>query len=378
MPKLTKRFVDLVALPAKGEKDLFFWDEDLSGFGLRVKPSGVKSYFVQYRADGTSRRMTLGRHGVLAADEARKLARQQLGSVAHGADPARERTKRRQAPTVRDLAADYLERYAIPNKRESSLRNDRQMLDKIILPKLGAMKVADVTRRDIEPMLIEMKATPYRANRVRALTSKMFRLAEQWDWVSVNPTKGIPKYQEEPRERWLSHEEIARLASVLDRHPNQRGAAIIRLLLLTGARKSEVMGATWDQFDLDRGVWTKPAHFTKQRRLHRVPLSDAAVDLLKKLREQTPHLEQFLFPGHVDGKPIQCIKKFWSEVRAAAGLSDVRIHDLRHTFGSHLASEGYTDAIIGRLMGHTQTQTTRRYSHLADDPLRDAVNKVRI
>jgi integrase len=378
MPKLTKRFVDLVALPVKGEKDLFFWDEDLSGFGLRVKQSGVKSYFVQYRADGTSRRMTLGRHGVLAADEARKLARQQLGSVAHGADPARERTKRRQAPTVRDLAADYLERYAIPNKRESSLRNDRQMLDKIILPTLGAMKVADVTRRDIEPMLVQMKATPYRANRVRALTSKMFGLAVEWEWCEGNPVNGIAKYGEHKRERWLSPEEMARLVDVLARHPNQRAAAVVRLLMLTGARKSEVMHAEWGQFDLERGVWTKPAHFTKQKRSHHFPLSDAAVALLRELRAAAPANARFVFPGDVAGQPIQCIKKFWAEIREAAKIPDARLHDLRHTFASHLVSSGVSLPIVGRLLGHTQAQTTERYAHLADDPLREAVNRLRI
>jgi len=378
VPKLTKRFVETLVPPQRGAADVFYWDDDLPGFGLRVKPSGVRSYMLQYRQHGTSRRMTLGRHGVLTADEARRLARQQFGSVAHGADPARERADRRRAPTVKDLADDYLERYAVPNKRESSIRNDRQMLDGIILPRLATLKVGEVARRDIEPLLIAMKTTPYRANRVRALLSKMFGLAEQWGWCTGNPVKGIAKYGEERRERWLSPDEVARLAEVLARHPNQRAATVVRLLLLTGARKTEVMHASWDQFDLERAVWTKPAHFTKQKRAHHFPLSDAAVALLTDLRRQAPGDARFLFPGEVPGQPIQDIKKFWSEVRVSVGVADARLHDLRHTFASHLVSSGVSLPIVGRLLGHTQAQTTERYAHLADDPLREAANRFRI
>lgn len=378
LPKLTKRFVDTLRPPAPAATDLFYWDEEIKGFGIRVKSSGVKSYLVQYRQDGKSRRMTLGKHGTLTTDEARKLARQRLGSVAHGEDPAQERAARRKAPTVQELADDYLERYAVPNKRESSVRNDRQMLARIVLPRLAGLKVADVARRDIEPMLIQMKTTPYRANRVRALLSKMFGLAEQWGWRADNPVKGIPKYDEQKRERWLSPEELERLASILDQHPNQRAANIVRLLLLTGARKTEVMHATWDQFDFERGVWIKPAHTTKQKRTHHFPLSELALTLLRSIRAAADPEARFLFPGDVLGQPIQDIKKFWNEVRAAANISDTRLHDLRHTFASHLVSSGVSLPIVGRLLGHTQPQTTERYAHLADDPLREAANRFRM
>ena len=371
MPKLTKRFVDL-ALP--GEKDLFYWDDDIPGYGLRIKPSGAKSYIIQYRNGRRSSRMTLGRHGVLTAEEARKLARQRLGSVAHGQDPAREKTEDRRAPTVKELAADYMERHAIPNKRPSSIRNDRQMIDTHILPKLGPYKAKEVSRRDVESILLAMKKTPYKANRVRALLSKMFSLAKDWGWRASNPVDGIPKYQEQKRERWLRQEELERLGKVLDSHPNQRAANIIRLLILTGARKGEVMTATWEQFDLQRGVWSKPAHTTKQKRTEHTPLSDAATALLKEMRRTAPEDATYLFPGEVPGQPIQDIKKFWAEASLLANLPDVRIHDLRHTFASHLVSNGVSLPIVGRLLGHTQPQTTQRYAHLADDPLREAAN----
>ena len=285
MPKLTKRFVDLIQPPASdAAKDFFFWDDELPGFGLRVKASGVKSYLLQYRQAGRSRRMTLGRHGVLTADEARRLARVQLGNVAHGKDPAQDRSDERRAPNIKELAADYMERHAIPNKRPSSVRNDQAMLDTIILPRLGALKVGEVSRRDVEAIVLAMKATPYRANRVRALLSKMFALAIAWGWRVDNPATGVAKYQEKNRDRWLREDELSRLAAVLEHHPNQRAANIVRLLVLTGARKGEVMGATWDQFDLERGVWTKPAHTTKQRRTEHTPLSRQAVALLRDVQ----------------------------------------------------------------------------------------------
>ena len=375
MPKLTKRYVDLLQ---PFEKDRFEWDDDLPGFGVRVKASGVKSYIIQYRQEGRSRRMTLGRHGVLAADEARKLAKQRLGDVAHGKDPVQERQERRQAPTMKDLAADYIERHAIPNKRPSSIKDDRSMLEKNILPNLANNKVKDVSRRDIETLLLDLKETPYRANRVRALLSKMFSLAVAWEWREHNPVLGIPKYQEEKRDRWLKEEELKRLTAVLSQHPNQRGANVIRLLILTGARKAEALNATWDQFDLERGEWTKPAHTTKQKRTEHVPLSDAAIVLLQGMKTVAGSDAKFLFPGEKKGQPLNCIKKFWAEVRDLAGLPGVRVHDLRHTFASHLVSGGASLPVVGRLLGHTQSQTTQRYAHLADDPLRKAANLIKL
>ncbi len=374
MARLTKRFIDLLTPAAN---DRFEWDDELPGFGVRVKPSGVKSYVVQYRKDGRSRRMTLGRHGVLTAEEARKLAKQHLGSVAHGKDPAQERTDSRTAPTVRELAEDYMERHATPNKRPSSLRNDKTMLRDIVLPALGPRKVREVSRRDIESILLQLKPTPYKANRVRALLSKMFSLAKGWGWCDANPVEGIAKYQEEKRDRWLNNEELSRLIDVLDKHPNQKCANIVRLLTLTGARKGEVMSATWDQFDLDRGTWTKPAHTTKQKRLEHVPLSTQATALLAEMKRGINDETAYVFPSRIAGQPVTEIKKFWDEVRTAARIKNVRIHDLRHTFASHLVSGGVSLPIVGRLLGHTQPQTTQRYAHLADDPLREAANKIR-
>lgn len=376
MAKLTKRFIDKLEPPSKNPaKDLLVWDDDIKGFGIRVKASGIKSYIIQYRDGRQSCRMTLGRHGVLTPEEARKAAKIELGKVAKGGNPARERKENRAAPNMRAFADDYMERHATPNKRPGPAREDRSMLDRIVLPKLGSRKVKDVTRRDIESLLLSLKDKPYQANRVRALLSKMFSLAVGWRWRTDNPVLGIPKFQEHKRDRWLRNDELARLRDALDDSPNQRAANVVRLLLLTGARRSEVMTATWDQFDLTRAVWTKPAHTTKQKRMEHVPLSSQALALLEAIRNEADKENPYVFPGNATGKPLIDIKKFWSDIRAKAKLGDVRLHDLRHTYASHLVSAGESLAIVGRLLGHTQPQTTQRYSHLADDPLRAATEK---
>ena len=372
MAKLTKRIVEALEIPTG--KDILLWDDLLPGFGLRVKASGTKSYIIQYRAaGGQSRRLTLGRHGILTPEEARTMARIELAKVAQGDDPAMVRKDERQAPSMRELATDYLERHAIPKKRPASVRDDRSMLDRFILPRLGAKKVRDVGRREMEALVLSLRATPYQANRVRALLSKMFSLAVGWGWRADNPVKGVEKFGEEKRDRWLKDDELARLFAVLDGHGNQRAANAVRLLLLTGARRSEVLKATWDQFDFERGVWRKPAHTTKQKRTEHLPLSGQAMALLSAIREDGAD-SQYVFPGKAPGKPLTDIKKFWQGVLVEAGIEDAHLHDLRHTHASHLVSSGMSLAIVGRLLGHTQAQTTHRYAHLADDPLRAAAD----
>ncbi len=373
--KLTKRTVESI-MPA--DQDILVWDEALPGFGVRVKPSGVRSYVVQYRnrKTGASRRMTIGQHGpLLTFDQAKKQARLILADAVRGADPVAERQAARQAPTMADLAADYLERHAIPKKRPNSVRNDQAMLQNIILPKLGRRKVEATTRRDIESIHVGMRDRPYQANRVLALLSKMFNLAISWQWRTDNPAKGIERYDEGKRDRYLTDDELRRLCDVLDRSPNRRAANAIRLQLLTGARLGEALMAEWTDIDFDRGVWTKPSHHTKQKRTEHLPLGPQALALLSEMREDSALESPFLFPGDAPGKPLQEIKKFWRSTMNEAGIAHYRRHDNRHTFASHLVSSGLSLEIIGRLLGHTNPTTTKRYAHLADDPLRAAASR---
>jgi integrase len=248
------------------------------------------------------------------------------------------------------------------------------MLKNYIRPALGSKRVDAVRRRDIERLHQHLKTTPYRANRVLALLSKMFSLAMEWDWRADNPCQGIKKFHEEKRDRWLKTDELRRLTDALGRSTNRRAGDAVRLLILTGARKGEVLKAEWSQIDFERGVWTKPSAHTKQKRTEHVPLSAAALALLSAMRELDP-AGRYLFPGNKPGEPLKDIKLFWPKICRDAGLESVRIHDLRHTFASHLVSSGTSLEMVGRLLGHTQAATTMRYSHLADDPLREAANR---
>jgi integrase len=201
----------------------------------------------------------------------------------------------------------------------------------------------------------------------------MFNLAIRRKWRADNPAVGVKRNFEDKRHRYLSPDEIARLVAALDGHPQRMSAAALRLLLLTGARRGEVLGATWDMFDLERGIWTKPSAHTKQRRLHRVPLSSPALELLRDLRKRANG--PYVFPGS-RGLPLREVKRTWASVCQTARLSDCRIHDLRHSFASILASSGASLPVIGRLLGHTQSATTDRYAHLFDEPLRIATEQV--
>lgn len=370
MPKMTKRFVE--SIKPTPEKTLKLWDSELKGFGLVVLPSGRRTYCIQYRTpQRILKRFKIGVHGQITTEEARNLARKKLASVTHGEDPAEQKKQVSALATMEELAINYIEGHGY-KKRPKSLREDYRFLQSFILPTLGHLKILHVTRRDIESLHKHLQNTPYQANRVLALLSKMFSLAVAWGRRHDNPAVGISKYQEEKRDRWLDQEELDRLWKVLDRHSDRMTTYVYKFLILTGARKGEALGATWDQFDLEKGVWTKPSHLTKQKKKEHLPLSEKAIEVLQIVKKRTPSGSVYVFPGRIEGQPLKEIKTFWKTVLKEAELENVRIHDLRHTHASHLVSSGLTLSIVGKLLGHTQISTTQRYAHLADQPLRQA------
>lgn len=370
MSKLTKRFVERITPDQK--ETLKFWDSELKGFGVVILPSGRRTYCVQYRnQQRVLKRLKIGVHGQITAEEARELAKKRLGQVAHGEDPAEEKKSFKKLATIKDLAEDYMERHGC-RKRPRSLKEDQILLKNIILPYLGDKKVEHVSRRDIETIHLRLEGTPYQANRFLALLSKMFSLAVVWGWREENPVKGIERYHEEKRDRWLNEQELNQLWEVLNRHPEHKASYAFKLLILTGARKNEVFQATWDQFNLEEGVWIKPSHITKQKKREHLPLSEKAIEVLQDLKKLTHDQSSYLFPGKINGKPLQDVRGFWEKMLKLANLKDIRIHDLRHTHASHLVSSGLSLTIVGKLLGHTQAATTQRYAHLADEPLRQA------
>jgi integrase len=370
MSKLTKRFVETIQ-PDPTET-LKYWDTELKGFGIIVLPSGRRTYCVKYRnADRIQKRFKIGVHGQITAEEARNLAKIHLGKVADGEDIAKQSKKVRDLPTFAELADDYIERHA-GKKSPTSVKEDKRFLKKILLPAFGSLKLESIDRRGIEDLHLRLSKTSTQANRVLSLLSRMFTLAMSWGWRQDNPVKGIQKYHEEKRERWLNHEELDRLWEVLNRYPQHLTAYVFKILILTGARSGETRKATWDQFDLEKGIWTKPSHTTKKKKMQHLPISSKAVRVLQEVTKFRKPDNPYVFPGRVKGQYLKEPKRFWATVTKAANLEDVHIHDLRHTHASHLVSKGLSLSIVGKLLGHTQAATTLRYAHLADEPLRQA------
>jgi integrase len=358
---------------------------------VRITAAGVVAFILNYRIVGRERRYTIGRYPELSADAARNEALELRAKIRKGVDPLQERDSSRTEPLVSDLAHDYIERHALPHKRPGSIRNDRQMLDRIVLPRLGRHRVSAITRRDVQALHNSRKATPYHANRVLSLLSKMFALAIEWGWRDDNPAEGVERFHEDRRERWLTKDELARLETALREYPDLETADALRLLILTGARSGELLKAEWPQFDLERGTWTKPSHHTKQNKIETVPLNRAAIAILTDLFERPR--SNYVFPGREQGSRVT-LRRPWIQVLKAAGLTTaeqvpgkhgrmltrhkptVRIHDLRHTFASHLVSSGQSLHIVGKLLGHTLPSTTARYAHLDDKALRASTNVV--
>lgn len=407
--RLSEGFVRKMLPPARGQ--CFVWDSELKGLAVRITARGAKAFVLDYRAEGRQRRITIGAHPDWSVQAARQAAKNLKRQVDTGRDPMGQRHAERAAPTIWDLWDRYRTEH-LPRKAARSQADERSMWERIILPRFGKTKLAAIDHAAIDAFhrdITNIRGTPVRANRVIEVLRKAFNLAIRWNWCEQNPVSGVRRNSEAKRERYLNKEEIAALARALNQHCEPVSANAIKLLMLTGARRGEVLNATWDMFDLENGVWTKPSAHTKQRRLHRVPLNGPALRLLTEMKKQVGQITEagnsstisYVFPG-ADRKPLGDIKRTWASVCRRAGLATqvekmgrdrkivkgkdgkpklvwqptVRIHDLRHSFASILVSAGASLPLIGQMLGHTQVQTTHRYAHLFDDPLRKAAETV--
>lgn len=378
---LTKRTITALA-PRVGEQ-FVVWDDTIAGFGVRVNPQGTKTFILKYRlTSGRVRWKTLGRVGTLALEKARRLAKEDIGIVAAGADPLQHKDTARDALTFSDVADHFIEDHVEARRKPATLRLYRLAIDGHLRPRLGAIPIADIGADDLLKVHHRLRATPYMANRVLAVASKMMNWAATAGYRGKGPhanlCEGIEKYREQARQRYLTPAELKRVGAALrvgERRERLSPSAVaaLRLLLLTGARVSEILSLRWRDVDLKTGALRLPDSKTGRKT---ILLSAPAVEILKTWPRFAK--SPFVFPGEGTGKRKGLhrvsLADPWAWIRRRAKLPDVRVHDLRHSYASIAVSSGQTLPIIGALLGHSQTQTTQRYAHLMADPLRVASN----
>lgn len=347
------------------------WDDETKGFGVRVNADGTKSYIAKYRIGLRQRKKTLGRVDVMKAEAARKAAIKLIAAANDGVDIIEDRKAAESQPRIHDLAdkfeCDYIPFHLKPSTQADYLRSIRLFIG----PRLGERHVATIARSEIAAFHQSMAKTPYQANRVLGTLSVMLTQAEIWGMRSegVNPCLRVKRFKEQKRERFLSSQEMARLAASLEEEEleSPAAAAAFRLLILTGCRLGEIQKLQWRDVDFEREEIRLSDSKTGQRTVY---LSPQGIALLKSIPRQTGN--PYVISGKCPGEYLTDLQKPWRRVRARAGLDDVRIHDLRHTFAANAASSGLSLPMIGKLLGHTQAQTTARYAHLAADPVRKA------
>lgn len=364
MAKLTKRTID--AAQADTERDYFIWDDDMPGFGLRVLKSGKKTYQIQYRKGGRTRRNSIGMHGTITPDEARKIAKETLGRVAKGDNPAEERAIHRGASTVADVCERFMNEYVPIHCKETTAKEYRRSVDMFIKPVIGTRKVPDIIRTDIAKLHHGLRDKPYQANRTLGVISVIFNQCEIWGLRpdGSNPCRHVKKYTEKKRERFLSEDELKRLWETLDeceRDGSESAAACntYRLLILTGCRLGEIQTLKWDYVKED-GIYL-PDSKTGAKKVY---IGKAVHDTLATIKP-TPD-NPYVIPGTIEGNYLTDLQRPWRRIRKRAELNDLRIHDLRHSFASFGLASGLSLAEIGKLLGHSQVQTTARYAHLAE------------
>jgi integrase len=393
--RITKRAVDALQ---SGGNEFTIWDDAVTGFGVRVRSTGAKSYVVVYRAGAGRgapvRRYTIAAVGKITPEGARARAKIILGAVAHGHDPANQKTAERGMPTVAALADSFMSDHVTAKRKGRTAEFYRDILDRIVKPALGTSKADKLTRTQVGRLHSSLADTPFQANRVLAVVASMYAFAARTGIVpdGTNPARGIDRFKENRRERFLTVEELERLGSAIregettgipwvvdESKANAKhvpkakrstkiaptAAAALRLLLFTGCRLREILHLQWDYVDLERGCLFLPDSKSGRKT---VILNAPALAVLNGLERIGP----YVVPGDDPEQPRHDLKRPWDAVTKRAGVTGVRLHDLRHTYASFGAGGGLGLPIIGRLLGHSQPATTARYAHLDNDPLRRA------
>ena len=372
--RITKRAVDALTV---NNGDTVYWDRDLRGFGVRVHATGRKAYVVQTRGpSGRLKRVTIGRHGEMTADAARRAAAEVIDRIRRGEEPF----PKPPAPelTMAQLAERYMTKHVEVNCKPGTVKTFRRAVDLHILPTLGGMKVAEVGRSHVADLHLRMRDKPRQANLTVDVLAKMFRLAEAWGVTPPrrNPCRSVRRYRTESRERFLSPEEYRRLGQVLAEEESRgrflpSGIAAIRILVLTGCRKNEIVKLRWDDMDRTAGeFWIRDGK-TGPRRVPLTPVVERVLRGIDRI-EGNP----WVFAGRKPGEHLKGLDEIWKRVRPLAGLEDVRVHDLRHSYASRALAVGESLPMIGRLLGHGKAKTTARYAHLERGTERASAAKV--
>ena len=382
MARLGKKRISRRTVEAlKVEKDTIFWDSELAGFGVRVHPTGRKVYIAQTRADGNAaKRVTVGRHGVITADEARRRAALIVSRIKAGEEAIPEPMAAKPAggPTVGELAERYLEKHVAVRCKPTTESMYRLVVAKYILPAFGRRPALSLGHREVTAFHHSLSAKPVMANHVVDTLSRIWNAAEDRGDVpeATNPCRLVAKNRERKRERFLTDEEFRRLGRVLDEAETCKGVSVhavaaIRLLLLTGCRKGEILNLRWSEVDLAAGELRLPDTKTGPRT---ISLSPEAARVLSAIPRRPGN--PFVIPGKIRGKAMRNLNDPWEIVCERAGLEDMRLHDCRHSYASRALALGESLPMIGRLLGHTQVETTARYAHLAEDSVKESAGRV--
>jgi integrase len=374
--KITKQTVDQLSPGSRGRT---LWDREVRGFGVRCRPSGAKHYVLKMRVVGRQRWLTIGRHGSpWTPDSARREALRLLGLKAAGQDPASERDYQKGVITVAALGARFLGEYVPQHCKPRTAYEYRRAVELFINPALGRHRISDVQRADVARFHHDLRDRPYQANRALGVLSKMMNVAEEWGLRpdGSNPCRHVKKYREVKHERYLTREELQRLGAALTEEQTKSAEspfaiAALGLLVLTGARLSEILNLKWENVDLENGLLRLPDSKTGAKLIY---LNAAAINLLRTMPRMADN--PYVIAGKNPGARLINLQKPWRRIRAKANLADVRIHDLRHSFASVAAGTGMSLPMIGKLLGHSQPVTTARYAHLAVDPIRAASNLI--
>ena len=369
--KFTQKLIEQLPPHPKEAKstDAEYTDTEVAGLKLLVSKSGRKSFLLRYTFNRQKRALKLGEQGALSVSDARKKALELRYQLDQGHDPQAEKASQAAMLTLTAFALTEYLPYAQQHKRSANA--DESKLRVHLLPRFGSRPLNDITTRDLQLYLGEFKGShcAATANRHLSLLSKLFKLAVQWERIAKNPCQGIKKFQENnQRERFLSQDEIQRMFQAMETEPNRVIVAALKFLLLTGVRREEALQAKWEFVDLERGTLFLPD--TKSGKSRTVILNPDALTLLQEQPRQAGN--PYVFPGKVAGKALNNPIKGFHRILKAAGIENLRIHDLRHSFASLAVNSGATLYQVQHLLGHASSQTTQRYAHLADSTLREA------